>query len=155
MDAIEQLDVILGDLVALGRNTTPEQLANPSPCTAFDVRGVMNHMTGGGRFFAAQFRGEPGAGVAAVAAEAMPGYPPDWKPLTGGPFTAPSGFPPGIDPTFLTDRPLTDTKKTGWHRLCVGGSILVFVLAGRWSLIASFSDSTPVSPTPPAAASPP
>lgn len=55
----EQLDVILPSLVDLARAITPDQLGNPSPCAAFDVRGVLCHMIGGAGFFAAQFCGEP------------------------------------------------------------------------------------------------
>lgn len=59
VDTQEQLEVILPSLVGIARTITPDQMANPSPCARFDVRGVMNHMIGGARFFAAQLRGEP------------------------------------------------------------------------------------------------
>ncbi len=38
----------------------PERLADPTPCTEWDVRGVINHMVGGNLRFAAQLTGEPG-----------------------------------------------------------------------------------------------
>jgi uncharacterized protein (TIGR03086 family) len=59
VDTNEQLEVILPSLVDIARHVTPDQMANPSPCEHFDVRGVLNHMIGGARFFAAQFRGDP------------------------------------------------------------------------------------------------
>lgn len=31
---------------------TPDQLTNPTPCTEWTVRDVINHITGGGKFFA-------------------------------------------------------------------------------------------------------
>lgn len=58
LDTHDQLDVILPSLVGIASNVTPDQMGNPSPCREFDVRGVFNHMIGGARFFAAQFRGE-------------------------------------------------------------------------------------------------
>jgi len=72
MDSIQQLDTILPALVGLARNVTPDQLDAPSPCTEFTVRGVFNHMIGGGGFFAAQFRGE-----------GPPAAPPEGTDLTG------------------------------------------------------------------------
>jgi uncharacterized protein (TIGR03086 family) len=59
VDTQDQLDIILPELVELARNVKPDQMGNPSPCKDFDVRGVFNHMIGGARFFAAQFRGDP------------------------------------------------------------------------------------------------
>jgi uncharacterized protein (TIGR03086 family) len=59
MDTTEQLEAILPDLRAIAGTITPDQLDDPTPCARFDVRGVMNHMIGGARFFAAQFRGDP------------------------------------------------------------------------------------------------
>lgn len=58
METTEQLEVILPSLVEIAGNVEPDQMGNPSPCRDFDVRGVFNHMIGGARFFAAQFRGE-------------------------------------------------------------------------------------------------
>jgi uncharacterized protein (TIGR03086 family) len=59
VDTQEQLEAILPSLADIARHITPDQMGNPSPCAAFDVRGVMSHMIGGAGFFAAQFRGEP------------------------------------------------------------------------------------------------
>lgn len=58
VDTNEQLDAILPSIIEIARGITPDQMGNPSPCAAFDVRGVCNHMIGGARFFAAQLRGE-------------------------------------------------------------------------------------------------
>ena len=59
MTPTEQLDVVLPSLVDLAGTISSDQLGDPTPCAAFDVRGVLNHMIGGAGFFAAQFRGEP------------------------------------------------------------------------------------------------
>lgn len=59
MDTIEQLDAVLPGLVEVSSAITPDQMANPSPCSQFTVRDLFNHMIGGAGFFAAQFRGEP------------------------------------------------------------------------------------------------
>jgi uncharacterized protein (TIGR03086 family) len=37
---------------------TPDQLTLPTPCSEWDVRGLLNHMVGGNRRFAAVARGE-------------------------------------------------------------------------------------------------
>ena len=58
MDSIEQLDVILPALNRVARNVRPDQMAKATPCAAFTVRDVFNHMIGGASFFTAQFRGE-------------------------------------------------------------------------------------------------
>jgi uncharacterized protein (TIGR03086 family) len=58
MDSIEQLDVILPALNDVARRVRPDQMANATPCAAFTVRDVFNHMIAGAGFFAAQFRGE-------------------------------------------------------------------------------------------------
>ncbi len=61
MDVLSQLDE-LGPLLAdvVGR-ITPDQLDEPTPCTEFTVRGVLEHMVGGATMFTAAFRGvEPG-----------------------------------------------------------------------------------------------
>jgi uncharacterized protein (TIGR03086 family) len=61
MDVLSQLDE-LGPLLAsvVGR-ISPDQLDEPTPCTEFTVRGVLEHMVGGATEFTAAFRGvEPG-----------------------------------------------------------------------------------------------
>jgi len=58
LDSIEQLDVILPALNNVALNVRPDQMANATPCAAFTVRDVFNHMIGGASFFAAQLRGE-------------------------------------------------------------------------------------------------
>lgn len=40
-------------------HVTSEQLSLPTPCSDWDVRGLLNHMVGGNRRFAAVARGEP------------------------------------------------------------------------------------------------
>lgn len=51
---LEELGPILGGVVA---NLTPDQLDNSTPA-GMTVRGVLEHMIGGGTAFAAAFRGE-------------------------------------------------------------------------------------------------
>lgn len=58
MDSIEQLDMILAALNDVARNVRPDQMPNTTPCAAFTVQDVFNHMIGGASFFAAQFRGQ-------------------------------------------------------------------------------------------------
>lgn len=52
----EQLGPLLGGVIA---GIRPDQLDAPTPCDAFTVRGVLEHMIGGGTAFAALYRGEP------------------------------------------------------------------------------------------------
>jgi uncharacterized protein (TIGR03086 family) len=59
MQPSEQLDYqreALRDLVA---NVKPDQLSAPTPCTDWDVRGLISHFVGGAGMFAAAFSGEP------------------------------------------------------------------------------------------------
>jgi uncharacterized protein (TIGR03086 family) len=58
MDTQQQLEAVIPALLDVVGNITPDQLDNPSPCTQFTVRGVLEHMIGGGGFFAAQLRGD-------------------------------------------------------------------------------------------------
>lgn len=44
------------DLIA---GVTPEQFGNPTPCSEWDVRALINHMTVGNRLFAAVLTGDP------------------------------------------------------------------------------------------------
>src|SRR5438552_13567703 len=58
MDPLEQLDQlgpVLGGVVTL---IGSEQLDEPTPCTQFTVRGVLEHMILGATSFAAAFRGQ-------------------------------------------------------------------------------------------------
>jgi uncharacterized protein (TIGR03086 family) len=57
MDVRSQLDELGPLLAGVVGGITPDQLANPTPCTDFDVRGVLEHMIGGATAFAAGFRG--------------------------------------------------------------------------------------------------
>jgi uncharacterized protein (TIGR03086 family) len=61
MDALTQfgqLGPVLGGVLA---GLRPEQLDRPTPCAAFTVGGVLEHMRGGATRFAAAFRGEAAA----------------------------------------------------------------------------------------------
>ena len=51
----EQLGPVLGGVIA---GIRPDQLDDPTPCASFTVRGVLEHMIGGGTAFAAAYRGE-------------------------------------------------------------------------------------------------
>lgn len=63
MDPITQLDEIIPRLNDLVAGLDDEQLSASTPCSDFDVAGVLRHMVGGGTMFAAAFRGEqPPAG---------------------------------------------------------------------------------------------
>jgi uncharacterized protein (TIGR03086 family) len=55
LDQIDQLGPVLAGVVG---SITPDQLANPTPCERFTVRGVLEHMVAGAATFAAAFRGE-------------------------------------------------------------------------------------------------
>jgi uncharacterized protein (TIGR03086 family) len=58
MDPITQLDQVLPLLDALVAGLDADDLQRPTPCTSFDVRGVLTHMVGGATMFASAFRGE-------------------------------------------------------------------------------------------------
>lgn len=51
----EQLGPVLGPVVV---GIRPDQLDEPTPCADFTVRGVLEHMIGGGTAFAAAYRGD-------------------------------------------------------------------------------------------------
>jgi uncharacterized protein (TIGR03086 family) len=55
LSQLEQLGPALGGVVG---NITTAQLDNPTPCDAYSVRGVLEHMVGGATAFAAAFRAE-------------------------------------------------------------------------------------------------
>lgn len=61
MQVLDQLDQLGPLLVGVVGGIRPAQLDNPTPCTEFTVRGVLEHMIGGATVFTAAFRGvEPG-----------------------------------------------------------------------------------------------
>ena len=57
MGPIEQLDEIGPLIMQLVDNIEADQLDDSTPCAAFTVRGVLEHMIGGATAFAAAFRG--------------------------------------------------------------------------------------------------
>jgi uncharacterized protein (TIGR03086 family) len=59
MDGVRQLEEIMPLLVALVDNISDEQLGAPTPCAAFTVTSLLEHMIGGASAFAPAFRGEP------------------------------------------------------------------------------------------------
>jgi uncharacterized protein (TIGR03086 family) len=66
MDVLRQLDELGPALAGVVAGISPVQLDDPTPCAAFTVRGVLEHMLGGAAAFAAAFRGEqPPADAAA------------------------------------------------------------------------------------------
>ena len=58
MDPITQLEQLGPHLDGVVAGIAPEQLANPTPCDDFTVRGVLEHMIGGATAFAAVYRGQ-------------------------------------------------------------------------------------------------
>lgn len=58
MDPITQLEQLGPRLGAVVAGITTDQLDNPTPCTEFTVRGVLEHMIGGAATFAAAYRGD-------------------------------------------------------------------------------------------------
>ncbi len=46
----------------LAENTRADQLSNPTPCSEWNVRQLLNHVIGGGHMFAAGLRGDALAG---------------------------------------------------------------------------------------------
>lgn len=59
MEPIDQLSHILPTVNNLVDRIRPDQLADPTPCAEFTVRGVLDHMLSLGGAFAYAFRGEP------------------------------------------------------------------------------------------------
>ncbi|MEY2478350.1 MAG: hypothetical protein QOG87_3665 [Actinomycetota bacterium] len=57
MDVRSQLDELGPLLAGVVGGVSPDQLDRSTPCTAFTVRGVLEHMIGGATAFAAAFRG--------------------------------------------------------------------------------------------------
>lgn len=58
MEATEQLSVILPAVTAVVDHIEPDQLDDPTPCSRFTVRDVLDHMIVLGSSFAYGFRGE-------------------------------------------------------------------------------------------------
>lgn len=59
MDGNEQLAVIIPLLKEVGANIRPDQLDGSTPCAAFTVADVLDHMTGLASTYGPAFRGEP------------------------------------------------------------------------------------------------
>ena len=74
MDPRDQLRQILPLVSGLVAPLDGDQLAAPTPCAGFTVEGVLGHMIGGARQFAAAFRGEApsGEGLPADLVAAFP-----------------------------------------------------------------------------------
>jgi uncharacterized protein (TIGR03086 family) len=58
MDPLDQLDQLVPVLGGVVTHIGSDQLDEPTPCTQFTVRGVLDHMIAGATSFAAAFRGE-------------------------------------------------------------------------------------------------
>jgi uncharacterized protein (TIGR03086 family) len=61
---MDMLETIRGAAVNTQRiieGIRPDQMGNATPCTDLDVRGVLEHMLGGGAMLGAIFTGTPGA----------------------------------------------------------------------------------------------
>lgn len=59
MDPKMQATTAVELLTPLVERTRADQLDNPTPCTDWKVRDLLNHVIGGGHMFAAGLRGEP------------------------------------------------------------------------------------------------
>ena len=59
MEGNEQLATIIPMLASVGRGISIEQHAGPTPCAAFTVAGVLEHMASLASGFAPAFRGDP------------------------------------------------------------------------------------------------
>jgi len=58
MKPSDQLEYQRETLRSLVADVKPEQLSLPTPCTDWDVRGLISHFVGGAAMFAAAFKGE-------------------------------------------------------------------------------------------------
>ena len=58
MDPVTQLQTLGPHLGAVVAGISSAQLDNPTPCTEFTVRGVLEHMIGGASAFTAAYRGD-------------------------------------------------------------------------------------------------
>jgi uncharacterized protein (TIGR03086 family) len=61
MTGVQQLEQVAPLLGALVSNITDADLGRPTPCAAFDVAGVLEHMIAGASAFAPGFRGDGSA----------------------------------------------------------------------------------------------
>jgi len=52
MDSVALLQRVVDETTKLVNQVTPDQLANPTPCTEWTVRDLINHITGGATMFA-------------------------------------------------------------------------------------------------------
>ncbi|MCU1447833.1 MAG: hypothetical protein JWP02_3 [Acidimicrobiales bacterium] len=59
MEPLSQLGQLAPLLAGVVGGISVDQLDRPTPCAAFTVRGVLEHMIGGATMFAAAYRGEP------------------------------------------------------------------------------------------------
>lgn len=58
MTGVQQFEQVAPSLFALVDNLGEADLGRPTPCAAFDVAGVLEHMIGGASLFAPAFRGD-------------------------------------------------------------------------------------------------
>jgi uncharacterized protein (TIGR03086 family) len=89
MDPLTQLNELAPLLGGVVTNIKPAQLDNPTPCTDFSVRGVLEHMITGATNFAAAYRGEPAA--APDLDDVLAGFGPALENL-GAAVSAPGAF---------------------------------------------------------------
>jgi uncharacterized protein (TIGR03086 family) len=62
MDPKTQAMTAVALLTPLVESTRADQLSNPTPCSEWNVRDLLNHVIGGGHMFASGLRGDPLAG---------------------------------------------------------------------------------------------
>lgn len=72
MDGAQQLDEIIPLLEAIVHGIGPDQLDAPTPCAAFTVSSVLEHMIGGATAFAPAFRGERAGEPGPAGTDASP-----------------------------------------------------------------------------------
>ena len=58
MDVVATMDRVLEQTTQVVNGITPDQLGNPTPCTEWSVRDVVNHITGGATMFAECVEGD-------------------------------------------------------------------------------------------------
>jgi uncharacterized protein (TIGR03086 family) len=59
VDVVAACQRVVDDAQALIETVRPEDMARPTPCAEWDVRGLINHMIGVCMMYGAVFRGEP------------------------------------------------------------------------------------------------